>query len=66
MTLSDTALRRLAWAIFLLSLLGVVVSLLLDRASHYRSDSGFAVILFTFPLVGFIVLRKRPGRRWSG
>ncbi|MDP9185564.1 MAG: hypothetical protein M3O29_07855, partial [Actinomycetota bacterium] len=60
MSPSDTTLRRLAWAIFLLSVLGVIVSLLLDRASHYQSDTGFAVIVFAFPLMGFIVLRKRP------
>jgi signal transduction histidine kinase len=60
MSLSDTGLRRLVWVVFGLELLGIAVSFLLDRASGVYGDYVFAAMIFTFPVVGAIVLRRRP------
>ena len=58
--ISDDGMRRLAVAVFALMIASVAVGVLLDRASGTYSDYVFAAILFTFPLVGMIVLRRRP------
>jgi signal transduction histidine kinase len=60
MTISDAGLRRLAWSIFGLMVLGGVVSISLDQASGFHTDWGFAVILLAFPVTGIVVLHKRP------
>ena len=60
MTISDGGLRRLAWSIFGLMVISGVVSISLDQASGYQIDVGFAAILLAFPVVGIIVLQKRP------
>ena len=57
--MSDTALRRLAWVVFGLSLAGLVVGVWLDSQSE-GGDPLFSVIVFTFPTVGFIVANRRP------
>jgi signal transduction histidine kinase len=60
MALSDTTLRRLAWTMLGLSILGLLVGVALDLASGHISDYYFAAIVFTFPIVGIIVLTRRP------
>jgi signal transduction histidine kinase len=61
MNLSDRGLRRLAWTIFALSVLGLIAGILLDAASHNpNQDAAFGVIIFAFPTMGLIVLHKRP------
>jgi signal transduction histidine kinase len=61
MNFSDTTLHRLAWAIFTLSVLGAIGGLVLDALSHNpQGDAFFSVIIFTFPLMGMIVLHRRP------
>jgi signal transduction histidine kinase len=60
MSLDDTTLRRLAVAVFSLSVLGVVIGIALDAASGQRGGALFALIVFSFPIVGVIVLWRRP------
>src|SRR5512133_129609 len=60
MSVSDQGLRRLTWVVAGLYVLGGVASFFLDRVSGYKNDYFFAVILLAFPVVGFIVLQKRP------
>jgi signal transduction histidine kinase len=60
MTISDQGLRRCTWAIAGVYVLGAVVAIWLDQLSGYQGDYFFAVILLAFPVVGFIVLQKRP------
>ncbi len=60
MTISDAGLRRLSRAIFAIMVLFGVVGILLDLASGYHTDWGFAVIILAFPFTGFVVLQKRP------
>ena len=57
--MSDTALRRLAWIGYGLSLVGLLVGLWLDSQS-VGGDPLFSIIVFTFPTVGFIVANRRP------
>jgi signal transduction histidine kinase len=60
MSVSDGTLRRLTWVVAALYLLGGVTAFVLDRLSGYQNDYFFALILLAFPIVGFIVLQKRP------
>ncbi len=60
MSISDAGLRRLTWAIAGVYVLGAAVGISLDRAAHYKGDYFFAVIVLAFPVVGFVVLQKRP------
>src|SRR4051794_3464731 len=60
MSMSDHALRRLTWAVAGFYAVGGIVAVVLDRASGYAGDYFFAVILLAFPVVGFVVLQKRP------
>jgi signal transduction histidine kinase len=61
MNVSDRGLRRLAWTVFAVSVLGAAVGIVLDPVSENpQGDPFFGVILFTFPLVGIIVLHQRP------
>ena len=60
MSVSDEGLRRLTWVIAGVYLLGGVISVVLDQMSGYANDYFFAVILLSFPVVGFVVLQKRP------
>src|SRR4051794_28137195 len=60
MSMSDHALRRLTWAVAAFYVVGGIVAVVLDRASGYAGDYFFAVILLAFPVVGFVVLQKRP------
>lgn len=59
MTMSDQRLRRLALAIYGLSVFGLVTGTYLSIASN-SGDPFFSVIVFTFPTVGAIVLSRRP------
>jgi signal transduction histidine kinase len=60
MTYREESLRRLAWAVYGLSIVGLGVSLYLDSASGQHGDVLFGVVVFTIPTVGFIVLTRRP------
>jgi signal transduction histidine kinase len=60
MSISDAGLRRLTWAIAGVYVIGAAVGISLDRAAHYKGDYFFAVIVLAFPVVGFVVLQKRP------
>jgi signal transduction histidine kinase len=61
MTFSDRGLRRIAWSIYGLSVLGLIAGILLDVASgNPNGDAFFGVIIFAFPTMGIIVLHKRP------
>jgi signal transduction histidine kinase len=60
MRISDTGLRRLTWAIAGLYAVCATVGISLDRAAHYQGDYFFAFIILAFPVVGFVVLQKRP------
>ena len=60
MTISDGGLRRLAWSIFGLMVLGGVVSISLDQASGYQIDVGFAVDPPGVPGRGHHRAAKRP------
>jgi signal transduction histidine kinase len=63
MAIQDRTLRRLAWAVFVAAALGLVSSVFLDAASGHSSDPVFGAIVFTFPLVGLVVLTRRPRNR---
>ena len=58
--LSDAGLRRLAWGLMLFMIAGAVIGLLLDRASGASSDAVFGVGLLIFPIMGFLVVLRRP------
>jgi len=60
MTLSDTALRRLACAVFGLSVAGLIAGISMDAVSEGQQDPIFGLIVFSFPTVGFVVLLRRP------
>ncbi|HSL10747.1 MAG TPA: histidine kinase [Actinomycetota bacterium] len=59
MTLSDRALRRLRWIAALVIALGFTVSFTLELLSR-PDEAVFSVLLLTFPLVGFVVISRRP------
>jgi len=58
--LSDAGLRRLAWGLMLFMIAGAVTGLLLDRVSGASTDGTFAVGLLIFPIMGFLVVLRRP------
>jgi signal transduction histidine kinase len=60
MNLSDTALRRLACAVFGLGLVGLIAGIAMDTVSKGVQDPVFGLIVFSFPTVGFVVLLRRP------
>ena len=60
MSLSDTALRRLACAVFGLSVVGLIAGIAMDAVSEGVQDPLFGLIVFSFPTVGFVVLLRRP------
>ncbi len=60
MSLSDTALRRLACAVFGLSVVGLIAGISMDAVSEGVQDPVFGLIVFSFPTVGFVVLLRRP------
>src|SRR3954447_1409442 len=59
MTMSDQGLRRLALAIYALCVFGLVTGTYLSVSSN-TGDPFFALIVFTFPTVGVVVLSRRP------
>jgi signal transduction histidine kinase len=60
MSLSDTTLRRLACAVFGLSVAGLIAGISMDAVSQGQQDALFGLIVFSFPTVGFVVLLRRP------
>jgi signal transduction histidine kinase len=62
MSLSDTALRRLAWASAVFMVLGTAAGVLLDLASGRIDGNGmlFGLLMMPFPIVGFVVITRRP------
>ena len=61
--LSDAGLRRLAWGLLAFMVVGAVTGLLLDVASDGPNDAAFAAALLIFPVMGFLVLLRRPRTR---
>jgi signal transduction histidine kinase len=59
MNVRDDTLRRLAWLVFGLSVLGLIAGIAMDVSST-GGDPLFAVIVFSFPTMGFIVLNRKP------
>src|SRR3954466_6006638 len=57
MTMSDQGLRRLALAIYALCVFGLVTGTYLSVSSN-TGDPFFALIVFTFPTVGVVVLSR--------
>jgi hypothetical protein len=58
-TLSDRALRRLTWISAVVIGIGFVVTFTLDVLSR-PDEALFSALLLTFPLVGFVVITRRP------
>src|SRR5512132_2502419 len=60
MPMRDATLRRLAWTVFALEVLGFATNAFLVVTNDGRTDFFFGAILFVFPIVGIIVLSRRP------
>ncbi|HZD16712.1 MAG TPA: histidine kinase, partial [Actinomycetota bacterium] len=61
MTWSEPALRRLAWASAALMIVGASAGVLMDLASGSVSDGlAFGLLMVLFPVVGFLVIVRRP------
>jgi hypothetical protein len=60
MRMSDSALRRLAWASAAFMVLGTTAGVLLALASDSFDTMGFELFMALFPIVGFLVILKRP------
>ncbi len=59
---SDPALRRIAWVSAALMVVGTAVGIVLNLAAGGVSDStGFGLLMSPFPIVGFLVILRRPG-----
>jgi signal transduction histidine kinase len=61
----DRRLRSFAWVLFVLMLLGVVVRAFLNAAnggarSDLETGTAFDVIMLAFPVVGLVLVTKRP------
>jgi signal transduction histidine kinase len=60
MAIADRTLRRLAWAVFSLEVLGFTANVILVVTNNGRADFVFSGLLLAFPIVGVVVLSRRP------
>ena len=63
MAMRDATLRRLAWAVFALEVLGFATNAVLVVTNDGRTDFFFGAILFAFPIIGIIVYPLRTSDR---
>jgi signal transduction histidine kinase len=56
---TERTLRRLLWASAAFIVVGAAVGFAMDVRAQ-PDEAGFSVLLLSFPIVGFVVLRRRP------
>jgi signal transduction histidine kinase len=62
-SLTELQLRRLARACLILVVVGFAASIALELAAGRADEAVFTTLLLSFPVVGFLVLSRRPDNR---
>ena len=65
MSLGDVALRRLMWVSAVVIVVGTLIGATLETIAEQPDEAFLAILLLTFPAVGFVIVGRREPR-WAG